>query len=316
METFIEIFKKIFINRNDVYAVQYLKNNQSSYKVIFRTLTDKLIQKHLDFVLTIGIFAGLNKTKWLCIDIDEFDTDKIKNIAKKAQELNLNPYIEFSGQKGFHIWVFFEKPVENSKLRQLGKYLADDKKIEVFPKQDKNTKQNPGNLIKAPFGVHQKSKVASVFLDNDLSPFVDNSKFIKNIRYSEFVLPETKKITKCRYKPKTPVQITDLKQCVRDSLNIGYPEGWRNKVGFVIASELKRTGKPYSEANSVLSAWNTQNNPPLAENELQHIINSVFNKTVYEYGCNGEIKNILGCIGKDNCDYYKNYISNLKGGTR
>lgn len=102
----------------------------------------------------------------------------------------------------------------------------------------------------------------------------------------------------------------NFKPCVCTLLDQSFPQGFgfsRNPVGYIIATELRKTGKPADTGFKILSLWNQKNKPPMSEREVKGIIKSAWstNKT---YGCN--YPTLLNfCAGKDLCPYYKRFTS-------
>ncbi len=118
---------------------------------------------------------------WLCLDFDGpgFDHSKGTTLAdplatmmvcyERCRELGIPVHIEKSGSgAGWHLWVFFEKPVPAVDARLLGHFVApvdqplvtgeiadvrNNRGIECFPKQNKvsSTKHSAGNLVWLPF---------------------------------------------------------------------------------------------------------------------------------------------------------------------
>ena len=130
----IGIMRDLFVNRDDVYGQQYKSNNGCFYKFIKSQLSDEIIKQHIQGLITIGFYPGYDSTtKWVCIDIDSTTVDDVENVWKKAEENSIPCYFEVSGNKGYHCWIFFDKPIENKKAKALGKFLAP--KWEIFPKQ-------------------------------------------------------------------------------------------------------------------------------------------------------------------------------------
>ena len=79
--------------------------------------------------------------------------------------------LEFSGRRGYHVWLFFEKKQYAKFVKTLIEtrlHLNKIYGIEVFPKQTELTPSRKyGNLIKIPFGIHKKSgKRSVIILDN------------------------------------------------------------------------------------------------------------------------------------------------------
>ena len=177
----------LFVNRDDVYAVQ---NADGSYSSIKSILTHPVLFGDK----TIGLYQlnPDNKVKWAVLDIDidkaaakddpNFDikqwTDRLKQQVNEASKLlkanNVPHYVEFSGFRGYHIWVFFDQPTEASVVKPWMEYTFSQlTKVdehfawELFPKQERLSGVGFGSLVKAPLQIHKKSGKRTYFVDND-----------------------------------------------------------------------------------------------------------------------------------------------------
>ena len=158
-----------FVGRRNPHAIQ---TSNGGYVPVRRPLKLRDLINHLNGEKTLGTYViredGL--VNYACIDIDgdpkEFAANQDKYLKLGVEVFNLFPdfdrALEFSGRRGYHVWLFPEKPEPPAFMRELvkarfklGKIPAD---IEIFPKQDRVdvTKKQLGNLIKLPCGKHVK----------------------------------------------------------------------------------------------------------------------------------------------------------------
>jgi hypothetical protein len=184
--------RELFFHPDDNrYALQ--SNNGNYYKNEGQ-VTGDLFKQHLQGTVTLGAYTTFQNT---CIfaawDIDinkemyslfaspdeAFEHYKIDiiNILKKFHVLlkDIPHYMEFSGRKGAHCWVFLEEPVPSEDvyefLREIAKQVKYDKRIfhiELFPKQAKT--DGDGNLIKIPLATHRVTGNQSYWCDSFLKP--------------------------------------------------------------------------------------------------------------------------------------------------
>ena len=206
----VKTFKTLFVHRDDVYATQRPNGSYQPYK---ETLDDENIQAHLDGTQTVGLYQVMpevNTVKWGVLDIDikkeiysapgfkiEDWLSKLMQQAEIAKERfnqhGIPSYIEFSGFKGYHVWAFFETPVDAGTVKKGMETIFDDMTPvdaglawEIFPKQsDLPTMEDMGNLVKGPNGFHHKSKKFSKFID-ELN--LDTMKYAK---LEQFSTPDT-----------------------------------------------------------------------------------------------------------------------------
>ena len=185
----IELLKKLFIHRSDIYAKQ--KAN-GGYSAIASPITDELLTQHLQGKTTIGTYQldEHNTVKLSCIDIDinkkiwnskdyKFEDWKdiiykqINEIKNKLSKHGITGYGEISGFKGAHVWYFFNDPVPAGIVRDLNHVLFSELhpidpeiNLELFPKQSAIGEKGYGNQVKLPLGIHNKSKKFSYFVDD------------------------------------------------------------------------------------------------------------------------------------------------------
>jgi len=168
----VEELYKIFVHRKDVFATQ---QTNGAYYPTRRPITLKDIQEHLDGEKTIGVYCldYDNTVRWACIDIDG-KPDELAKWRKEADIIySLFPdkprMLEFSGRKGFHIWVFFKRKTTADYAQQLIRARLNRVKglhsHEIFPKQTElNEGRKYGNLVKLPLATHRVSGKRSVIL--------------------------------------------------------------------------------------------------------------------------------------------------------
>ena len=191
IEQKLELFRKLFVHRDDVFTVQ---NAHGDYFKVEKRLNDQIIKDHFRGQHTIGCYqlkqdegSDTATVKWVCLDIDlhatvykvpsfridEWDEklDEQVEMAKvQLNQHNLSYYVEDSGQKGRHVWMFFKEPIDaviaKRAMDMLFKNMPNVEEgsitWEIFPKQTR-LQHGYGNLVKLPFGVHQKTKRPSIF---------------------------------------------------------------------------------------------------------------------------------------------------------
>ena len=184
----IDLFYQPQDNR---YALQ---SNNGDYYKNEGSVTEELFTNHLNGTLTLGAYTtfqntcifgawdiDINKEMYTLFDSPEkaFDHYKIDivNILKQFHILlqAVPHYMEFSGRKGAHVWIFFEEPVPSEDvfdfLRDIAGKVKYEKQIfhiELFPKQAKT--DGDGNLIKLPLATHRVTGNQSYWCDAFLKP--------------------------------------------------------------------------------------------------------------------------------------------------
>lgn len=203
----IQLFKSIFIGREDVFAIRWEKGNKSGYMPAYfydpyryrahmmkggtfqnytdkeyLPFTDKEIEKHLNGEQLIGIYPLLkDNTSWFIVaDFDKEnwveDCQKFINVCK---EKHIPAYLERSRSgKGGHVWIFFEQPYPAIKSRKIfisilenaGIFSLFDKNSSfdrLFPNQDFLSGKGFGNLIALPLYKKTWKQGNSCFVEMD-----------------------------------------------------------------------------------------------------------------------------------------------------
>ncbi|MDP9727050.1 phosphopantetheinyl transferase (holo-ACP synthase) [Priestia aryabhattai] len=112
--------KYLFMNQKGQYFTFDKSKNNNVVPLI-----DSFIKKHLEGEATYGVFGGEHISKFLCFDIDVPDRVTARWIAYRTinalVELGVSKeyiYPSTSGNKGYHIDLYFEKPVSNKLLHE------------------------------------------------------------------------------------------------------------------------------------------------------------------------------------------------------
>ncbi|MFV5701790.1 TOTE conflict system archaeo-eukaryotic primase domain-containing protein [Flavobacterium sp. XS2P12] len=203
----IELFKSVFMGREDVFAVRWEKGNKSGYMPAYfydpyryrahkmsggtfqnytdkeyLPFTDKEIEKHLNGEQLIGVYPLLkDNTSWFIVaDFDKVDwVNDCTKFITACTEKGIQSYLERSRSgKGGHVWIFFEQPYPAIKsrkifisiLEQAGIFSLFDKSSSfdrLFPNQDFLSGKGFGNLIALPFYKKTLEQGNSCFIEID-----------------------------------------------------------------------------------------------------------------------------------------------------
>ncbi len=299
----IDLFIKLFNGRKDCYGL-----NQICIK---ESLTSELYKKHIEGIQRIGVYPIFDNkyTNFFACDIDIDDFNQALSIKKHAEKFNIKVYIERSKSKGFHGWVFFDKPIEAVKPRLVFEMILEELEIkcEMFPKQDEVGDNQFGNFIFLPFFGGDIKNGKTVFVDEKNNIFIDNINDLKKIETTkvkdieeaiEINSLERKKII---LQEKTP---NDLRFSSRtlpciENIKKGVSKGHRNEACFRLTIFLKERNLPRDDIEILINDWNLKNTAPLSDKELITIIDSVFKGNYKGYGCGDGI--ISNYCNKENC---------------
>jgi hypothetical protein len=204
-------FTTLFASREGVFARQWVSpTGESGYTPVHEPLTHKVAENHIIGNYTIGAYPVRldNTVNYIAFDLDaaKFVVSKaitsekawrsvMKTVHDTACRLldlaaanDVPMYIEDSGFKGRHCWVFPESPVPAGVARKFGTLLRNqllplpaEVTVEVFPKQGSVRRGGLGNLIKLPLGIHKRTGKRSLFLDPDGSPATNQLALLRSV---------------------------------------------------------------------------------------------------------------------------------------
>jgi len=264
-----------FVGNPEAYA-QQLKDG--TWRPVREPVTDEVLQSHLDLKRTIGTYIGHQVTaqtgshgtfetstvaRTLCFDIDTGEVEDAKAIGRALEELGFPlscAGIEFSGSKGYHVWLILQDYRPSHELRRVGRAVLAlaPCSAEVYPRQDEV--KDLGNLVKLPGGVHQVSGKTNDFLVKVPRP-LPVSKWEEVLA----TLPEERArrtASESRFPCMTAIQ------------EEGVTEGGRNIQLFHLATMLRRAGVSDENVDMVIRSTNDRCEPPLDDTELAILLES------------------------------------------
>lgn len=150
-----------------------------AYHTVEGIPTLALIEQHIAKEIVLGAYTVLpgNMVRWMAFDVDsKLDLDAAKELAKKICDFlgGISYIVEWSGSKGYHILIIFKKAYPAAEVKAIGDAIhkklglpkSGDPHVEVFPKQDKLSKDRPlGNLLRLPLGMHPATEKDTFFAD-------------------------------------------------------------------------------------------------------------------------------------------------------
>lgn len=200
-----------FVGREDTYVSESMgENGRRCCEQMAEPLTENVLKRHFKGDDTVGTYVQRNNgtCKFLVIDIDISQKVllSIRNTPEKMQEylqaaaavaveyrkelkhMGIQAYIEDSGYRGYHVWVFFQDWAQvryvnlfEDILEQNVKKTDDSVTVEYFPNKTHSKAAAAKQAIKLPYGYHVKTMKQSYFLDEELQPVQDVGKFIRQI---------------------------------------------------------------------------------------------------------------------------------------
>lgn len=217
----ITLLRSLFHGRTDVYAIRWEnKNGRSGYSPACKNewdrrfcrkpkikcsecpnsewlpVTDKLIHSHLTGKQMIGVYPLLKDETchFLAIDFDKATwREDVLSFMKVCRLFSVPAILERSQSgNGAHIWIFFASAIPANIARALGTGLLTqtmqeqhglslDSYDRLFPNQDTLPKGGFGNLIALPLQGRRRKQGNSIFLDDELRPYLDPWSVLKKV---------------------------------------------------------------------------------------------------------------------------------------
>jgi len=173
--TEVEVLKKLFSGRTDCYGME----TNNGHIAVREPLTDSILLAHVQGTKRIGVYPLRSDltVQWACVDVDEVSKGKVEKVVVGFIENRFFPYVERSRQKGFHIWIFFDFPIQARDVRKaLSEILTRTglDGIEIFPKQEHlSTNNGIGNFVFLPLHGQSVKEARTVFVTSDFQPYED-----------------------------------------------------------------------------------------------------------------------------------------------
>ena len=159
-----------------------LQTGPGAYPLQDRDLSLATLEKHIAGELTIGarlVQPGSALCTAGCVDIDTpRDAQTLRDAYALAQTIQrvgeargLNLYLEFSGRRGFHVWLFSDRPLPGTTMIGCLKALtqmAGFHAKELFPSGATADKEQKS--IKLPCGIHKGTGHRAGFLEPGQEP--------------------------------------------------------------------------------------------------------------------------------------------------
>ena len=203
MQEIIDRFYHLILReKGQLYALQNEKGAYISQKSKGLKPTD--MEKHIEGKITVAaklIEPGTNRAKVAVVDFDGLEDDLEdlyqlpRQIQLEAEQLGIDSYIEFSGRRGFHLWIFLDSALPAKTIRRAIKALCLQtgyEPKEIFPCSDTITAdgKRESNGIKLPYALHKVSGKRSGFLADGVEwedgyPIIQPAELMADFRQTE-----------------------------------------------------------------------------------------------------------------------------------
>ncbi len=175
-----QYYRLILHEDNQRFAIAYKKKGEVFYPHSDGYLTHDEVISSIEGEVSLGVMLNQDKTyktKSGCIDIDTpRDADNLTEglaLAKKLQEtaltMGIKSYIEFSGNRGYHLWIFSDIAITGEAMINCLKQISlkcEFNPEEIFPSK----KDIEHKAIKLPSTTHLKNNQRCGFISPNFNP--------------------------------------------------------------------------------------------------------------------------------------------------
>lgn len=210
-KTTVQRMMRILIGREDIYGLEIFNTNgKRQIDLQMMPLSEKNLLEHLSGNQSIGTYVQRSNATahFLVIDIDiskkvvlqyeqhspEFEAYMEKVFLKSQEFLKLfhdfgmTGYVESSGYRGYHVWMFFSEWISVRYINMFCDILEErincteeGISIEFFPNKTRIKPGKFGQVIKIPYGLHLKTGKRSFFLDENSEKVTELNVFLDNL---------------------------------------------------------------------------------------------------------------------------------------
>ncbi|MFD1018678.1 TOTE conflict system archaeo-eukaryotic primase domain-containing protein [Thalassobacillus hwangdonensis] len=185
-------FNELYIQTRSKYLVQFPEGKYVtlSYAPDNRVakFNDSMVPTHLKGDLTYGIFSGGPFSKFITFDVDcakeslsKWITLKLVYTLETEYAINRKDiHVSYSGNKGYHVDLFFNEQVRVEDLREFFKSVL----IEVgdIPEGEIEFRPSWTQGVKLPLGVHQQTGNRCWYVDNYTLEPIESYEYILGIK--------------------------------------------------------------------------------------------------------------------------------------
>jgi hypothetical protein len=237
--TTTEKFIRLFRGRGDVYG-------HDEGRCVKARITDEHWADHLNGVSGMGVYPAVPtpdgvKCVWGCTDIDVEDHGSALLLQNTLAVAGITSWVERSRSKGYHVWIFSQRPVSAEAMRNM-QLVAHDvagmRPIEVNPKQTDVSLNKVGNYVRLPYmGGLVETPARRVIIDSAGEP-VPLAVFVDDAMQTANDPADIQRIASMYQPPATTTVVFEpdessasIAECLRPLSGLGYVI-WRDGPAF------------------------------------------------------------------------------------
>ncbi len=172
----IELFKTLFINREDIFAKKWISKDgqKQSFYPVTRTfkgsdyipISNKDIESHLRGQIQLASYLvdSENRSSYVVFEILENDISKI---LETFSMLKTNFLFEYSSYNSCFLWIFFEEKIETKNVKNFAEYILKKAHISarILPNNEFVTNANLGDYVELPLHLKFRQENKTLFFD-------------------------------------------------------------------------------------------------------------------------------------------------------
>ena len=174
--------KYLYVFYNYDYQYMYPTKGGGSYTTPHSILTDADMYDHLDGKKTVCVRGGDRETIFHCYDIDEGNKECVRILIDRLVELGIpgdRIYVSMSGNKGYHVEYFFDRPVYKSLCENFFSYVRRDPKVDAINMECRPVREL---TIKIPLGINFKTGRRCWYVDQETLEPIRDYEYVLNIQ--------------------------------------------------------------------------------------------------------------------------------------
>lgn len=213
-EAKLELYHQLFVGREDIYARESINAyGKRTYEMYSAPLTLEALENEMRQHASLATYVQRNNATahFMVFDLDiskkvllkyppeteEFlqylalVKQKACLLRKVLIRMGLDSLLEFSGFRGYHIWIFFQEWISVRHIHMLQDVILDKLKeewvqeendgvlIELFPNRTRVNSEKPGQCIRLPFSRHMRTGKQTCFLDDEGKAYEKQSEVLE-----------------------------------------------------------------------------------------------------------------------------------------
>lgn len=164
----------------DMMRYRYMTKD-GKYHTVKAPYDERLVFEHLAGEKTMCVYARERNTVFETFDIDESDQENVRLLIEKLESCGISRdkvYVSTSGNKGYHVDIFFDAPVWKSDVENFYNYLISDPEIAKIRMESK-----PGRngAIKVPLGINFRTGRRCWYLDRETLEPIERTDYVFEI---------------------------------------------------------------------------------------------------------------------------------------